>query len=199
MAYGNQRLPNPQELPNYHYTKLNPSRFLRLRPSSSRYNLLLIPILHVDIPFLIKCSQDLKPNSMVHGIRRFNATSTRASYTPTTSILYFSISLVTELGTSNIPSTKSHVHLFYLCFLPRSFQIISRVSRPCVMFLNKYFLQCEVVSLTPNPQAGVTPDRLLIQFAANLHIWRYTTPSQPEGTRHVVVTRTHEWTDLIYH
>ena len=62
-------------------------------------------------------------------------------------------------GQSNIPRVKSHGHFS----LPWSFQIISRVPRPCVMFLNIY-----VVSLTPNLQAGgpllVGGPRLLIQY-----------------------------------
>ena len=48
----------------------------------------------------------------------------------------------------NIPSTKAHVHFP----MPWSFRIISRVLRPCVMFLNIYVFRAW--SLMPNPQAG---------------------------------------------
>ena len=45
----------------------------------------------------------------------------------------------------------------------------------CVMFLNTQVLQCEVVSLTPNPQTEGPflvgcPHLLIHIFAANLHI-----------------------------
>ena len=33
-------------------------------------------------------------------------------------------------------------------------------------------------------------------FATNIHIWRPTPPSATQGTRHSVVTGTHEWSRL---
>ena len=60
------------------------------------------------------------------------------------------------------------------------------------------FLQCEVVSLTPNTQAGgpllvAVHDCLFNIFAANLHIWRPTPTFATQGTRYAVVTGTHGW------
>ena len=72
--------------------------------------------------------------------------------------------------------------------LPRSFQIIFRVPWPCVKFLNKrWFLQCEMLSFKPNPQAGgpllvgCLHNCLFSIFAANLYIWRTTPPSATRG------------------
>ena len=67
---------------------------------------------------------------------------------------------------------------------------------PVRCFWTRMFLQCEVVSLTLNPQAvdhswSIIHYCLFNIIAANLHIWRPTPPSATQGTRHTMVTGTH--------
>ena len=79
----------------------------------------------------------------------------------------------------------------------------SKLSEEFREFLNKYiFLQCEVVSLMLNPQAGgpllsAVYDCTFNIFAANLHICRSTPPSATQGMRHAVATGTHGWIIII--
>ena len=57
------------------------------------------------------------------------------------------------------------------------------------MFLNTWFLQCQVVSLMSNPNWSAVHGYLFNIFAANLHIWRPTPPSATRGNAPCRVNR----------
>ena len=86
-------------------------------------------------------------------------------------------------GQSNIPRVKSHGHFS----LPWSFQIISRVPRPCVMFLIKdgsYSVKLLASRQSPKLEdhsCSAVHDCLSHIFTANLHICRLTPPSAIRG------------------
>ena len=108
---------------------------------------------------------------MAYGTRRFTAAFTRA-------LQY-----------------KSHVHFS----LTWSFQIINPAPKPCVTFLNEddfysvRLLASRQTSKLEDHSWSAVHDCLFNILAANLHIWRPTPPSATQGTRHAVVTVTHEW------
>ena len=88
--------------------------------------------------------------------------------TPTRSIPYF-----------NILSTKSLVHFS----LPWSFQIISRVARPCVLLLNNLLYSARFLASRQTPPPKLEDHSWsAVECLFNIfHIWRPTLPSAKRG------------------